>query len=102
MAILLVEQNSAMALPLDGSSFANGENPGEIADVAIQWRFGDWPNVESRVLLQAPLIAACGPDLLKRSPVANFAAHPLPHVGVEHLVERATSDVLSRDLSLHF
>lgn len=67
----------------DSSSFTNSDNPSEIADVAIQWGFGDWPNVESRVLLQAPLIAACSPDLLKRSPiaqVADFAAHPLLHV----------------------
>ncbi|MBC7576316.1 MAG: LysR family transcriptional regulator [Tardiphaga sp.] len=67
----------------DSSSFTNSINPGEIADVAIQWGFGNWPNVESRVLLQAPLVAACSPDLLKRSPiacVADFAAHPLLHV----------------------
>jgi LysR family transcriptional regulator, glycine cleavage system transcriptional activator len=67
----------------DSGSFMNSARPGEIADVAIQWGFGNWPNVESRVLLQAPLIAACSPDLLKRSPivtVADFAAHPLLHV----------------------
>ena len=67
----------------DSSSFTNSANPGEIADVAIQWGFGDWLNIESRVLLQAPLIAACSPDLLKRSPIAglaDFANHSLLHV----------------------
>jgi DNA-binding transcriptional LysR family regulator len=67
----------------DSTSFTNSANPGEIADVAIQCGFGDWPNIESRMLLQAPLIAACSPDLLKRSPiatVADFAGHPLLHV----------------------
>jgi len=67
----------------DSGSFTSSANPGDIADVAIQWGFGDWPNVDSRVLLQAPLVAACSPDLLKRAPiasVADVAAHPLLHV----------------------
>ncbi len=67
----------------DNNAFSNKSNSGEIVDVAIQWGFGDWPNVESHLLLSAPLVPACSPELLRRSPIgtiADFANHALLHV----------------------
>ena len=67
----------------DNNTYSNKKDPGEIADIAIQWGYGDWPNVESRLLLNAPLVAACSPELVKRAPIrsiADFANHSLLHV----------------------
>jgi LysR family transcriptional regulator, glycine cleavage system transcriptional activator len=67
----------------DNNTYSNKKDPSEIADIAIQWGYGDWPNVESRLLLNAPLVPACSPDLLKRAPirsVADLANHSLLHV----------------------
>jgi LysR family transcriptional regulator, glycine cleavage system transcriptional activator len=67
----------------DNNAYSNRNNPGEIADVAIQWGFGDWPDVESHLLLSAPLVPACSPELLRRAPIetiADFANHTLLHV----------------------
>lgn len=67
----------------DNNTYSNNLNPGEIADLAVQWGTGDWPNVESHLLLKEPLIAACSPDLLRRTPlqrIEDLASHSLLHV----------------------
>ena len=72
-----------LAFTHDNNTYTNTANPGEIADVAIQWGFGDWPDVESRLLLRAPLVATCSPELLKRAPIrkiADLSNHSLLHV----------------------
>lgn len=67
----------------DNNTYSNKKDPSEIADIAIQWGYGDWSNVESQLLLNAPLVPACSPELLKRAPihtVADLAHHSLLHV----------------------
>ncbi|MFY7959070.1 MAG: LysR substrate-binding domain-containing protein [Elsteraceae bacterium] len=67
----------------DNNTYSGASNPGEVADVAVQWGVGDWESVDSRRLLEAPLIAACSPELLKRTPlrrVADLERHVLLHV----------------------
>ncbi len=91
----------------DNNTYSNTANPDEIADVAIQWGFGDWPEVETQLLLRAPLVAACSPDLLKRSPInniADLANHSLLHVDDhrmwEHWLGRAGADKSLADKGL--
>ncbi len=67
----------------DNNTYSGVSNPGELADVAVQWGEGDWQSVESQRLLEAPLVAACSPELLKRTPlrsVADLERHVLLHV----------------------
>lgn len=86
----------------DNNTYSNKSDPREIADIAIQWGYGDWPNVESRLLLNAPLVAACSPDLLKRAPItsiADFAKHSLLHVD-NHAMWHQWLATAGADLSL--
>ncbi len=67
----------------DNTALIVTDPTGENTDVAIQWGVGGWKGVECQLLLQAPLIATCSPDLLKRAPiksVSDLAAHTLLHV----------------------
>lgn len=67
----------------DNNTYSGASNPSEVADVAVQWGVGDWQSVDSQRLLEAPLIAACSPDLLKRTPlrsVTDLERHVLLHV----------------------
>jgi DNA-binding transcriptional LysR family regulator len=72
-----------LAFTHDNNTFADAGNSNYRTDVAIQWGFGDWTNVECRLLLSAPLVATCSPDLFRRSPiksVADLSVHTLLHV----------------------
>lgn len=67
----------------DNNTFVASDNFSDQSDVAIQWGTGDWKGVDCRLLLSAPFIATCSPDLLQRTPiktVADLAAHTLLHV----------------------
>lgn len=67
----------------DNNTFVASDDFGEQTDVAIQWGTGDWKGVDCRLLLPAPFIATCSPDLLRRTPiktVADLASHTLLHV----------------------
>lgn len=67
----------------DNNTYSGASNPGEVADVAVQWGAGEWQSVDSLRLLEAPLIAACSAELLKRAPirsVADLERHVLLHV----------------------
>ena len=67
----------------DNNTYSGASNPGDMADVAVQWGTGDWQSVDSLRLLEAPLIAACSPELLKRIPlrsVNDLERHVLLHV----------------------
>lgn len=67
----------------DNDTFGAASDRAEVADIAVQWGTGGWPRVESRRLLEAPLIAACSPKLLKKTPLrdaADLKRHTLLHV----------------------
>jgi len=67
----------------ENDTFSAASDPSEVADVAVQWGTGAWPHLESRRLLEAPLIAACSPELLKKTPLrdaADLKNHTLLHV----------------------
>jgi LysR family glycine cleavage system transcriptional activator len=67
----------------DNTALVVSDLAGEATDVAIQWGGGAWKGVECQPLLEAPLVATCSPELLKRAPiksVADLAAHTLLHV----------------------
>ena len=75
--------NTELSFTHDNNAFSEIANSSEVADVAIQWGFGDWLDVDSRILLRAPLVAACSPELLERLPLrtlADLANHSLLHV----------------------
>jgi len=75
--------NTELSFTHDNAALVDADPAGESTDVAIQWGVGMWQGVDSRLLLPAPLIATCSPELLRRTPirsVADLAAHTLLHV----------------------
>lgn len=67
----------------DNNAFGTADPLGNKTDVAIQWGVGDWAGVDCRLLLPAPLVVTCSPELLKRAPIdsiADLSTHTLLHV----------------------
>jgi LysR family transcriptional regulator, glycine cleavage system transcriptional activator len=67
----------------ENDAYAAATDRSEVADIAVQWGTGGWPRVDSLRLLEAPLVAACSPELLKKSPLraaGDLKRHTLLHV----------------------
>ena len=67
----------------DNNAFGTADPLGDKTDVAIQWGVGDWADVDCRLLLAAPFVVTCSPELLKHAPicsVADLSSHTLLHV----------------------
>lgn len=67
----------------DNDVYSAASTHSEIPDLAVQWGTGSWPRVVCRRLLEAPLIPACSPKLLKRIALrapSDLKRHTLLHV----------------------
>jgi LysR family transcriptional regulator, glycine cleavage system transcriptional activator len=72
-----------LAFSHDNDTYSVASDRAEVADIAVQWGTGGWPHVDSRRLLEAPLVAACSPKLLKKLPLraaVDLKRHTLLHV----------------------